>query len=148
MTIEFRVGPMKFEPRSASVDLDAYDKLLGINAELEILAAGKSIYREPEMPIVELAAALSEWRQCFARGPCDFDYVTMESDERGFVWIHRTDRGLRVGSIHQIAADETGSTAAAVLQAVDEFIDRVKRDVLSQLQVDVRDLIDADAPRA
>ncbi|MGH8879208.1 MAG: hypothetical protein ACRD0P_18010, partial [Stackebrandtia sp.] len=78
---------------------DRFDLALGVEATLALLVGGRLIYDEPMFPIVELRQALSAW---LPSASSDFEFVSMESDESGLIWLRRQPSGLwRAGSIHQ-----------------------------------------------
>lgn len=118
---------------------DRFDLTLGVEATLELIVEDRVIYTEPMFPIVELRQALSAW---LLNPSEDFEFISMESDESGLIWIRRQPSGLwRVGSIHQddIAPQELDTPQ--VLDGCSDFVARVDGWVRSELGVEVSDIL-------
>lgn len=118
---------------------DRFDLVLGVEATLGLTVAGRLIYSEPMFPIVELRQALAEW---MVHRRDDFEFISMESDETGLVWLRRQPSGFwRAGSIHQddIATQELETTE--VVQGCASFIARVDRWARDELGIEVRDVL-------
>ncbi len=114
---------------------DRFDLTLGVEATLGLSVAGRLIYDEPMFPIVELRQALAAW---IPVADSDFEFISMESDEPGLIWLRRQPSGLwRAGSIHQddIASHELNT--AEVVAGCADFVARVDGWVRSELGVEV-----------
>jgi hypothetical protein len=116
-----------------------FDLALGVEATLELSVGGRLIYTEPMFPIVELREALSTWMRSAS---VDFEFISMESDEQGLIWIRRQPSGRwRVGSIHQddISPHELDTTD--VLEGCRDFVARVDAWVRQELGVEASDVL-------
>lgn len=114
---------------------DRFDLALGVEATLALSVAGRLIYEEPMFPIVELRQALSAWMPA---ANSDFEFISLESDEPGLIWLRRQPSGLwRAGSIDQddIAPQELDT--AEVVAGCADFVARVDGWVRGELGVEV-----------
>ena len=121
---------------------DRFDLALGVEATLALTVGDRLIYTEPMFPIVELRQALAAWMLNTSE---DFEFVSMESDETGLIWLRRQSSGLwRVGSIHQddIATQELDMPD--VVHGCGDFIARVDGWVRDELGVEVSDVLGDD----
>src|SRR5579884_4316358 len=75
-----------------------YDLLLGLVADFQIVVGTSVLYSEADLPIVELAVALQKWLNHDFRRRSAFEYVSIEADETGMVWIRPEGDGWRIGS--------------------------------------------------
>lgn len=116
---------------------DKFDLLLGIVATLEILVAGKLLYREQMFPIVELRAALERWLAAGLPARRDFEFQSMESDEGALVWLRSVGSAWRIGSIHQAFPAMTELSDETVASLVRSFIKEVDQWVFEQHAVRV-----------
>lgn len=117
---------------------DRFDLLLGVEATLSLAVNDRLIYTEPMFPIVELRSAIAQW------GPemGDFEFESMESDERDLIWIRRQSSGRwRAGSALQddIAIDELAD--GEVVLGCRAFIDDVNAWVRDNLGVEIDDVV-------
>lgn len=118
---------------------DRFDLALGVEATLALTVGDRLIYTEPMFPIVELRQALIAW---MPTATADFEFMSMESDEPGLIWLRRQPSGLwRAGSILQddIATQELD--AAEVVDGCAEFVARVDGWVRDELGVEVSDVL-------
>jgi hypothetical protein len=119
---------------------DRFDLLLGVEAVFALKVDDRLIYTEPMFPIVELREALAAWLP--PKVDDDFEFVSMESDERGLVWLRRQPSGRwRAGSILQddITFDEL--TDIDVIDGCQAFISAVDEWVRGHLGVEVSDVL-------
>lgn len=117
---------------------DAVDLLLGVEATLALAVEERLIFTEPMFPIVELRTAIRQW----VPSSGDFEFESMESDERGLVWFRQQPSGRwRVGSLWQddIAPDEL--TEDDVMRACQNFVEAVDSWVRENLAVEVDDVL-------
>ena len=107
-----------------------WDLLLGVVATFRILILSQVIYEEHLFPIVELRVQLARWLGSgFPLGQ-DFEFVSMESDEPGLVWIRAQPSGdWRVGSAQQdepslvlLASQDVVETGLHFVEEVDQWI--------------------------
>jgi hypothetical protein len=116
------------------------DLLLRVVAELSIVIDGRLLYREVEVPIVELCAQLWEWLEGGeTRG--DFSYDSMESETLGLLWIERREDGWQIGSAHQEYEETRRWRLEDLDRVMRDFVELVVRTAASQLAVDVRNTI-------
>jgi hypothetical protein len=121
---------------------DRFDLLLGVEATLALTVADRLIYTEPMFPIVELRQALSAW---LPNTSDDFEFISMESDEPGLVWLRRQPSGLwRAGSIHQDDIATRELDTVEVVHGCAEFVARVDGWVRTELGVEVSDVLGGD----
>ncbi|MTD13461.1 hypothetical protein GIS00_05815 [Nakamurella sp. YIM 132087] len=112
---------------------DSNDVLIGVVATFRLYVAGRLIVSEPEFTIVELRTELLRW---LADPSGDFEFLTVEHDEPGLVWIRRQPSGQwRVGSIWQseIGSEELGFEA--VSEACSAFAAAVESWVFGHLGI-------------
>lgn len=107
-----------------------YDLLLGLVATFQIVVGTVILYTEMDLPIVELAVALKNWlRRDFGERKA-FEYVSVEADESGIVWIRPEDDGWRIGSIHQDFVDPTIRSDEEIASIAQTFINDVSAELL------------------
>jgi hypothetical protein len=118
---------------------DRFDLTLGVEATLTLIVGGRLIYDEPMFPIVELRQALSAWMPA---AKSDFEFISMESDEPGLIWLRRQPSGLwRAGSIHQDDVATQELDTAEVVAGCADFVARVDCWVRDELGVEVSDVL-------
>lgn len=110
---------------------DPYDIILGAVAAFAIVVEERQLYREDDLPVVELAMALRRWLNGPFLSHEPFEYQSMESDEDGMVWIRPEQDGWRIGSIYQEFADPTVRSNEDVATATRAFIEEVEQGLLS-----------------
>lgn len=113
------------------------DVLIGVTADLELVTDVGVIYAEPDFPVVELAAELGRWLATGAPAQQDFEFDSMETEERGWVWIRRVEGGWRIGSLHQDRADPQSRDFEELRGAVGAFIETVDRDLSAKWGLDL-----------
>jgi hypothetical protein len=134
MTLELKFHDPTFEGKRVD---DHFDLLLGINATFELCLNDTIVYQEPMFPIAELRAALLAWLSEHAIRHEDFEFESMESEERGLVWIRWADgKGWQVGSVLQRVDCSKLFSDQEIHEAVERFALEVERWVMSELQVD------------
>ncbi len=115
-----------------------WDLLLGVVATFRILILGEVIYEEHLFPIVELRAQLARWLVSGFPLAEDFEFVSMESDEPGLVWIRAQPSGdWRVGSAQQDKPSPALLVREDVAEAGIDFVKEVDRWVLEHCDVSV-----------
>lgn len=118
-----------------------YDLEIGVVADFEIMVREQVVYHEVLFPIVELRVALDRWVKNGSKSP-DFEFVSMESDEVGLVWLRRQPSGnWRVGSVHQDRAALEELEWNEVRQGVIRYVEDVDSWVADHLGVSVTDFI-------
>lgn len=128
-----------FERENVRAD---YDLEIGVTATLSLRVAERIIYQEVLFPIVELRIALDRW---YRRGAdtSDFEFVSMESDEAGLVWLRRQPSGCwRAGAVHQDAPGLEEFDWNQVVAAIERYVAQVDQWVETTLNVRVTDLVD------
>jgi hypothetical protein len=120
---------------------DKYDLLLGIVATLEVSVESRLLYREEMFPIVELRVALERWLGSGLPAGDDFEFQSMESDEKGLVWLHKVDSAWRIGSIHQDFLAMVEFTDNEVSELVRSFIDEVDQWIFTHHHIRVSSLL-------
>ncbi len=103
-----------------------YDIILGVIATFEIRVRGRLLYREEMFPLVELCLALKQWLAVGLLSGQPFEFVSLESDEPGLVWIRLEQEGWRIGSIHQEYPETNIWSSDEIKAAVLEFTSRVE----------------------
>lgn len=129
----------RFERDSVRAD---YDLEIGVTANLSLRVAEKVIYQELMFPIVELRVALDRWVQ---QGPdtSDFEFVSMESDETGLVWLRRQPSGSwRAGSVHQDTPAVEEFDWGQIATAIERYKAHVDQWLEANLDVRVSDVVD------
>lgn len=129
----------RFERNSVRAD---YDLEIGVTATLSLRVAEKVIYQELMFPIVELRVALDRWAR---QGPdtSDFEFVSLESDEAGLVWLRRQPSGSwRAGSIHQDTPAMKEFDWRQITTAIERYMADVDQWVEANLDVRVSDVVD------
>ena len=116
------------------------ERLLRIVADLSINVDERLLYKETDVPIVELAGQLWQWlKQGEIR--TDFSYESMESDTPGLISIKRGSGGWQVGSVHQEYEEVRLWPLEDIDRAVQNFLESVVGAARNQLAVDVHDII-------
>ncbi|MDQ1294262.1 MAG: hypothetical protein QG608_2145 [Actinomycetota bacterium] len=72
------------------------DYLIAVDADLRIMEGDRTIYEEPDFPVVELARSLLGWLDTM--GPGTFEFVSLSADESGLVTISPESGGWRLYS--------------------------------------------------
>jgi hypothetical protein len=117
-----------------------YDLLVGAIATFTICVGERELYREVMFPMVELAVALQRWLgQGLPLGEA-FEFVSLESDDHGLVWIQPSAHGWRVGSLHQEYPELKLWSTEEVADAVGVFVDGVERWLTSETGVNLASL--------
>lgn len=118
---------------------DRFDLTLGVEATLALTVGDRLIYTEPMFPIVELRQALAAWMPTAAT---DFEFISMESDEPGLIWLRRQASGRwRAGSILQDDIATREIDTAEVVDGCADFVARVDGWVRDELGVEVSDVL-------
>lgn len=107
-----------------------FDLLLGLVAVFEVVDGQSVLYREIDLPIVELAVELKKWLNDGLETHAPFDYRSVEADEIGMLWIHREGTGWLIGSIYQESADSTVKSDDEVRSIVERFVREVQAELL------------------
>ena len=116
------------------------DLLLGVEATLTLAVNSEVVYVEPMFTIVDLRLALEEWLGTDPKP--DFDFISMESDERGLIWFHQQKSGSWcAGSVFQDHALPEETPLAEVVSECRRFVDSVDSWVREELQLGVRDVL-------
>ncbi len=137
LSIEFEDATFEREAVRADYDLE-----IGVTATLSLRVSGRLVYREVMFPVVELRLALARWIEA-GEAAEDFEYVSMDSDETGWVWFRRQPSGAwRVGSVHQDEIALQEFEWAHLVAAVDRFVFDVDSWVEGHLQCRVADILD------
>jgi hypothetical protein len=114
------------------------DHLFGIQGNLQIFVDGREWFNQPMFPVVELAVAANGW----LRQAGEFEFETMEADERPFLWVRQVTGGCAVGAAWQVFPIETMlPCAAAIREALRQFVETVLADTQKQLGIDVSYLL-------
>ena len=108
-----------------------------VTADVSILVNERRLYAEVDFPIVELAAALSQWCDSSDGYQPDFEFDSMSTPEPGWVWIRRADSGWRVGSSYQNYAELTEFTSDTICLAVSKLVERLVSVGLDSLGLDL-----------
>ena len=101
-----------------------YDLLLGVEATFTLAVNSEIVCVEPMFTIVELRLALEKW---LGTDPApDFDFVSMESDERGLIWFHQQKSGSWcAGSVFQDRAETDETPLSELVSECQRFVDSV-----------------------
>jgi hypothetical protein len=138
-------GEIVFEFTVTSADSSSlherWQVLLGVVGNLSVEVCGRTLYREVEFPLVELAVDLSRWLQEVDQTNESFVFRSMESEEAGLIWIKRDDGLWGVGSVHQDHKDEHTFSLGEVASAVRVYIDGLTGTLLRGHGIDIRDLL-------
>jgi hypothetical protein len=135
----FDFAQATFERNAVRAD---YDLEIGVTASLSIRVDERIVYQEVMFPIVELRVALERWTRGGSDAP-DFEFVSMESDEVGLVWVrHQSSGRWRVGSIDQDVPALEEFDWDEVMAAVDQYIAKVDQWVYVHLNLRVADVVD------
>ncbi len=113
---------------------DAFGILLGVNATFTVLAGELQLLVEEEFPIVELAAQLKHWVDCGGDAP--FEYESLEAEDI-LLWFKPESAGWLIGSDWQNEPSEHLFRLDDFKSAAGSYIDRVKRQVKAELDLDV-----------
>lgn len=119
---------------------DRYDLLLGVEATIILGVGDRTVFTEPDFPIVELRDALAQW---LASNPKDdFEFESMESDEVGLVWFRQQPSGhWRAGSVLQDDLAPEELPLEDVTGECRRFIGSVDMWVRDHLNVDIEDVL-------
>lgn len=131
--IEFRFTDLR-SPRKPAEKADVY---IGVTADLSILVDGRVVYSEEDFPVIELASALLDWCRSPSDRRVDFEFDSMSTPERGWVWIRLAGPGWRVGSLHQEYPAMTEFRADEICAAANAFAARLVAGGLERLGVDL-----------
>jgi hypothetical protein len=119
---------------------DRFDLLLGVNATINFAVNGRPLFSEDEFPIVELRHALGTWSPS-AEGP-DFEFESLESEDRPFIWIRRRTSGTWVvGSTLLGLPDSDEIRSSEIASAARGYVDDVDKWVQTNLRVDVTNIL-------
>ncbi len=137
MKIEFTFRDPTFEGQSVD---EKFDLLLGIAATFELVVNDAVVYEEVMFPIAELRVALLVWLV----GPMlrheDFEFESMESEERGLVWIRWSEKeGWLVGSVLERYREPHAFSDDDIRDAVKRFASGVDRWATTELRVKLPD---------
>jgi hypothetical protein len=102
-----------------------FDVLIGVTATFEIRIGKRKLYGETMFPIVELAVALRRWMDGAMESGEAFEFISLESDEVGLVWIRPDQDGWRIGSLCQEYAEPTIWSHTEIREAIATFVDEV-----------------------
>lgn len=103
------------------------DYLIAIDADLKIVDGSRTIFEEPDFPVVELARSLASWLD-EASGD-DFEFVSQSTDERGIVTIAREADDWLIFSSFTPELRSSGLRWVELAQCVREFIDAVRAEL-------------------
>ena len=120
---------------------ERWQVLLGVVGDLSVEVCGRTLYREVEFPLVELAVDLSKWLQKVEKTNESFVFASMESEEPGLVWLRCEDERWRVGSVHQEYEEKRTFSLCEVASAARAYIDRLTDTLLQIHGIDIRDLL-------
>jgi hypothetical protein len=132
--ITFELHNLRFE---RSDPTDRFDLLLGVCADLVLQTEGRTLYSEPDFPVIELAAQLIGWCHRGLENGDDFEFTSMESDETGLVWFRRTGAGYRVGSLYQEFPAMSVHDPAAVRAATARLVAQLRERTKDELGIDI-----------
>jgi hypothetical protein len=119
-----------------------HDLLLGIVATLVIEVDDRVLYREEMFPIVELRSELAKWVDAGGlRVGRDFELESMETEEKGVVWLRRVESGWRIGSLYQEFPAMESLSDSSVASLTDSFIHDVDAWVYDNVGVRVQDML-------
>ncbi|MBN4064411.1 hypothetical protein JYU04_01595 [Dehalococcoides mccartyi] len=157
--IEFRFTNVWKEDHPLERSTDIATRI-GADFRIVDLEFGRVLVRIDWMPVIELAYHLLKWMRADPLTRADFDFVSIDSAEIGWVWIHKnidyqfdpsnldiyevTRSEWKIGSIHQIEELEYWLTLDQLHQAISLFIDEVVSRVHWQLDIDIVPLLEDD----
>ncbi len=112
--------------------------LLRIVGDFEIEIEERSVFFEPEFPVVEFWLQLKRWLQRIDESgfASDFEYRSMESEHEPLVWFRKGPTGWTLGAF------EPESREVHVL-SLDELV-APSRDLIEGINRAVRDQCDVD----
>ncbi len=132
--VAFKIGSLQAD-RPIQNAQAAY---VGVEADFTVEVDGEVVYSETRFPVVELAASLRGWlKDADDEDSGDFEWDSMSTPERGWVWIRRTAGWWRVGSIHQDRAVVDTWSSTQIASAIDAFCSAVVAQGSSDLNVDL-----------
>jgi hypothetical protein len=114
-----------------------YDVLLGVVADLQLIVGDRLLYEESMMPVVELALSLRKWLHHGFKQRLRFSYDSIESDERGLLWIEPSGSGWRVGALEQEYLEMTAWGDDQIAEAFGQLIDEVDLWIAAHLSLDL-----------
>lgn len=103
------------------------DYLIAVDADLSIVEGDRTIYEEPDFPVVELARSLSGWLD--AAGRETFEFTSLSADESGIVTISAESDGWCVYSSFTPDVRSSVVRWADLEACVRDFIGKVKADL-------------------
>lgn len=120
------------------------DILVRTGVDLAIISEGQVIYSETDFPVVELAAALSEWiRRPLSPGR-QFTFDSMSTPKPGWVWIRGDENGWFIGSTRSRAIDDHRISDQELLVAIRSFVNLTRRLAAEELRLDIDELLEPD----
>jgi hypothetical protein len=106
------------------------DYLIAVHADLRIVEGDRTIYEEPDFPVVELARSLQGWLE--AVGPGTFEFVSLSADESGIVTISPESGGWRLYSSFTPDVRSSVLRWPSLEECVRDFINEVWTDLTSR----------------
>ncbi len=103
------------------------DYLIAVDADLRIVYGTRTVYEEPDFPVVELAWSLTNWLNA-ANGD-DFTLDTMADDQPGIVTIKREGDGWVAFSSFTPDVRSSAAKWAEIDHCVRDFIAAVRADL-------------------
>lgn len=118
--------------------------LLGVVGDLCVEVSGRTLYREVQFPLVELAVALNRWLKLVGQTGESFVFTSMEAEESGLVWI-KDDRGRwRIGSVHQEYEERQTFRLQEVKAVARAYIEQLTGELHRSYGIDISNLLDDD----
>jgi len=122
-------GPIKGE----------HEALLYICADFRLDVHGRRLYDEIELPIVELAQALHEWRKLSPdKTGAEFRYQSMESDLDYLIAFIYTDAEWIITSPHEYHQETNPVPTRDLLAETDSYIQRVRDAAKNTFRINLR----------
>jgi len=111
--------------------------VFNISGDLQVTVDGSLAWTCPSTNLVELAVALQAWLREGIHKSEDFELESVDFEEKGVLWIRRTDEGWRVGSIHHGEIGHKVHGDSDIRRAIEEYGNVLTDAVRSKWNVDI-----------
>jgi len=137
--VEFRFNQLQLEHAASSAGkFEDWQLLLWPVADFAIQIENKVFFEEFDFTVVEFASSASKW----LRKGGDFEFSSMESDLNPMLaFYRRPDGNFMPYAAHAAFATDGFIEHGALVKALNQFIDRLKKTAFEQLGLRVEQVV-------
>lgn len=118
-----------------------YQLLLAVTGDFSVRVGDKMLYFEQELPLVEFAVQAARWLRRGPRVEDDFIYESMEAQEPGLIWVRHSERGWKIGAIHQSYEERSQFSWEEIADALATYVQTLQRDLSVLHGLDIEELV-------